>query len=101
MVNATNPAINTTAGGTIIVGSGSKLTDTAVLSGGYNPTGTITFTLHSPANVVVDTETVTVNGNGTYTTADRLRCPPRTGTYVWSATYSGDTNNGSASDNGR
>ena len=50
-VDPAGPAINTVAGGTIIIGSGTKLTDTAVLSGGYNPTGTITFTLYSPSNV--------------------------------------------------
>src|SRR5436853_94726 len=48
------------AGGTVVIGSGTPLTDTAVLSGGYNPTGTITFNLYSPGNVVIDTETVTV-----------------------------------------
>ena len=52
------------------------LTDSATLSGGYNPTGTITFYLFAPGvtpngtdsnNVYSDT--VTVSGNGTYTTA--------------------------------
>ena len=31
--------------------AGRSSTDTAVLSGGYNPTGTITFTLYNPSNV--------------------------------------------------
>ena len=44
------------------------LKDTAFLAGGYNPTGTITFTLSTPGQPPVDTETVTVSGNGTYTT---------------------------------
>src|SRR5206468_3060236 len=39
------PAINTVAGGTVVIGSGAKLGDTAVLSGAFNPTGSITFTL--------------------------------------------------------
>ena len=56
--------------------STSPLTDSATLSGGYNPTGTITFYLFAPGvtpnatdsnNVYSDT--VTVSGNGTYTTA--------------------------------
>ena len=64
-VSPASPAINTVAGGTIIIGSGTKLTDTAVLSGGFNPTGTITFTLYSPSNVAVYTDVVTVSGNGT------------------------------------
>ena len=53
-----------------------KLTDSASLSGGDNPTGTITFYLFAPGvtpngtdsnNVYSDT--VTVSGNGTYTTS--------------------------------
>ena len=39
-----------------------------MLTGGDNPTGTITFTLTGPGGNVLDTETTTVNGNGIYTT---------------------------------
>ncbi len=46
-----------------------QLTDTATLSGGINPTGTITFTLYNPSHVAVYTDTVTVSGNGTYDTS--------------------------------
>ena len=95
-----SPAINTVAGGTVVIGSGTKLTDTAVLSGGYNPTGTITFTLYSPSNVAVYTDVVTVSGDGTYTTATGTNpggyLPTVTGTYLWSAIYSGDSNNSGA-----
>ena len=48
------------------------LKDTAVLSGGYYETGTITFTLYQ-GSTLVDTETVTVTGNGTYTTPPATR----------------------------
>jgi hypothetical protein len=43
----------------------------------------------------VDTETVTVNGNGTYTTPTGFTLPSSSmaGTYQWVDTYSGDTNN--------
>ena len=95
-----SPSINTAAGGTIIVGSGSKLTDTAVLSGGNSPTGSITFKLTAPGGSVVDTETVSVSGDGTYSTPTGY-VPTAPGTYVWSATYSGDSNNKSATDNGQ
>ncbi len=44
-VSPATPAVTTTPGGTVVLGSGDKLTDTATLSGGYNPTGTITFVL--------------------------------------------------------
>jgi protocatechuate 3,4-dioxygenase beta subunit len=78
------------------------LKDTADLSGGYHPTGTITFTL-SLNGTVVDTENVTVNGNGSYTTPTGFALPTNgsgAGTYQWDASYSGDTNNHSATDNG-
>ena len=85
----------------------STLTDSATLSGGYNPTGTITFYLFAPGvtpngsdsnNVYSDT--VTVSGNGTYTTAAGNQpggyVPTTAGTYQWVAVYSGDTNNNGA-----
>jgi len=78
------------------------LTDWAVLAGDYNPTGSITFTLVTPNGSTVDSETVTVNGNGTYATPTGYTLPTTgtvTGTYQWNATYSGDTNNVSVSDN--
>jgi hypothetical protein len=80
-------------GGTVILGSGGKLTDGATLSGGMSPTGTITFVLYDPSNSVVDTETVPVNGDGTYSTLVGYG-PTVAGTYFWSASYSGDSNNG-------
>lgn len=97
-INQASPAINTVAGNTVVIGSGDKLTDTAMLSGGYSPTGTITFTLTLNGNVVVDIETVSVNGNDTYSTPTGY-LPTTAGSYLWSATYSGDVNNLSASDN--
>ena len=48
------------------------LFDTATLSGGDNETGSITFTLTAPGGAIVDTETVPVNGDGTYTTSAPL-----------------------------
>ena len=48
---------------------------------------------------------MTVSGNGTYTTATGNNpggyLPTATGTYLWTATYSGDSNNGGATDNGQ
>src|SRR2546427_8559179 len=40
------------------------LTDSATLTNGSSETGALVFTLVGPNNTVVDTETVTVNGNG-------------------------------------
>ena len=76
--------------------------DTAKLSGGDDPTGTITFTLYNPNGTLVDTETVNVRGDGSYTTPKGYTLPTTgavIGTYQWDATYSGDRYNNSASDN--
>src|SRR5262249_41211006 len=76
------------------------LTDSAVLSGGADPGGTITFTLSGPGGFSF-TQTDTVNGNGTYTAGDTLPTSGIVvGTYTWSAHYSGDSNNSSANDQG-
>ena len=75
-----------------------RITDTATLSGGYSPTGTITFTLTGPGSFVF-TQTDTVNGNVAYSASTTL---PTTGTvvgvYQWAAVYNGDGNNNTASD---
>jgi hypothetical protein len=93
------------AGGSIALGSSLKLTDTSVLSGGFNPTGTITFTLFDPSNVAVYTDVLTVSGNGTYDTSVGTNpggfLPFVAGDYLWTATYSGDANNNQATDNGQ
>jgi hypothetical protein len=77
------------------------LTDTAYLDGGLDPTGSITFTLYGPGNTLLDTETVTVNGDGTYTTPTGYTLPadPSATLFQWDATYSGDAHNSPASDN--
>src|SRR5262249_20121347 len=51
--------------------------------------------LIAPRNVTVDTETVTVNGNGTYATPVGFTVPTgaSAGTYSWHVTYSGNSNN--------
>jgi uncharacterized repeat protein (TIGR01451 family) len=100
-----SPTLNTTSTpATVTLGTNSvTLTDTASLADGVNPTGNITFTLVGPGGTTVDKETVAVNGNGTYTTPTGFILPssgPVTGTYQWAATYSGDTNNNAANDQG-
>jgi hypothetical protein len=105
-VSAASPAIATTPNPTSATLGTTTVTllDSAVLSGGYFPTGTITFTLVAPGGGTVDTETVTVDGNGTYTTPTGYTLPTMgtvTGTYQWNASYtSGDGNNNNASDVG-
>jgi hypothetical protein len=87
------PAITTTAGPG--GAAGSTVTDTATLTGGYQPTGTIEFQLYATPDCSgspVDDETLTVTGNGTYTTPTGAT-PAQAGTYSWTARYSGDTAN--------
>ncbi len=96
------PAISTTpTPAAVTVGvSTQTLKDSAVLAGGFAPTGTITFTLYLGATLV-DTETASVTGNGTYVTPLGYTLPNSgtvTGTYQWNATYTGDTNNKPISD---
>ena len=81
---------------------GTTLQDTADLTGGYHPTGTITFRLYAPGvdpavGPATYTETVTgVNGDGTYDTTVGF-ASNATGVWHWVATYGGDSNNGTVS----
>jgi hypothetical protein len=95
------PAITTTPspGGTV----GAAVKDTATLSDGHSPTGTITFNLYGPSatancsTTAVDTEKVTVTGDGSYTSPSFT--PAQAGTYWWTASYGGDANNNPAATN--
>ena len=104
LVSPASPSITTTPSATSITlgPTAPTLKDSALLSGGYNPTGTITFTLYNPGGTLVDTETATVKGNGTYTTPKGYTLPGTgtvTGTYQWDASYKGDGNNTGVSEN--
>jgi hypothetical protein len=105
------PTFFTIPGGTVVLGSGAKLTDSATLADAVNPTGTITFYLFAPGATPnatnsnnVYSDTVTVSGNGTYSTSTGTNpggyLPTVTGTYQWLALYSGDSNNSSSTDGG-
>ena len=90
--SANTPSITTNAmptSGTVEV---TTLNDSAILSGGTNPTGTITFTLTAPNGSTAATETVSVNGDSTYSTPTGVLAT-QVGTYYWVASYSGDSNN--------
>ena len=98
VVNKASPAIVTIASPGGEMGK-VVLNDTAILSGGFHPTGTITFTLTAPDSSVAYTKTVTVNGDGTYSTSN-IAPAAQIGIYHWSAKYNGDSNNKAVSDNG-
>ena len=75
---------------------GAAISDSKTLSGAAIPTGTITFSLFGPNNATctglpIFTSTVTVNGNGTYSSLSFT--PSAIGTYRWIANYGGDANN--------
>jgi len=75
---------------------GASINDVKTLAGGAGPQGTITFNLYAPTDLtctgtVIFTSTVSVDGNGTYTSASYT--PLVVGTYRWIANYSGDVNN--------
>ncbi len=100
------PSIVTSATPSVITMAGSNgytsalsigwASDTATLSRGFNPSGTITFNAYyanaTCSGTPLFTSTVTVNGNGNYASASFI--PPAAGTYNWVASYSGDSNNG-------
>ena len=100
MVTPANLLISTTptpSDVTLTSGSPPVLKDSATLTGGFHETGNVVFSLYAPGGVSpAYTETVTVSGNGTYSTPVGYTLPTSgtvTGTYQWVAAYSGDANN--------
>jgi len=90
------PTIETTPNPEIAT-VGDTLNDSATLSGGYNPTGTITFKLFGPGDPTCEgtpvyTEVVDVDGNGVYNTVTGYVADVA-GIWNWTAEYSGDANN--------
>lgn len=96
-VTRAQPTIATQATATVGITATSTppISDTATLSGGNNPTGTITFTVFGPDNATCTGPaafTSVVPVVGASATSDPF---PTTalGTYRWVAAYSGDANN--------
>ena len=105
MVNDAAPTLTTTPSATIdhSLQDASDAQGHGHAVGRLLPGGTITFTLYYDGGATpIDTETVGVSGNGTYTTPTGYKLPNTsievTGTYQWDATYSGDGNNQTYSD---
>ena len=94
-----SPGIGTTptpASGAI----GTTLNDTATVSGGSSPSGTVTFKLYGPSdptcsNSPLYTETANLSGGSAATTGGPAAAAA--GTYHWAATYNGDAGNNTAS----
>jgi hypothetical protein len=98
VVSQATPSIATTASAGGVIGV--SVTDSATLSGGFAPTGSIVFRLYGPSativcdagNLVFTSSPIAVTGNGSYGPSDAFT-PTAPGTYRWIASYSGDTNN--------
>lgn len=96
-ISPAQPSISTLASGAVPVGE--PIRDTATLTGGEHPTGTITFDVYGPDDNTctgppADSSTVSVAGNGSYRSGPFT--PTVAGTYRWLSRYSGDDNNASA-----
>ncbi len=92
VVSKLTPTLSTTASPSVLVGG--SLTDTATVSGGQAPTGTITFTLFGPQDehclgTPLLTSVKALDGATTSTAYTATEA----GTYRWRAAYSGDANN--------
>jgi uncharacterized repeat protein (TIGR01451 family) len=94
-ISKATPSIETTqdpASGSV----GDTYKDKATLSGGGNPTGTITFDLYNnnscSGTPVFEEKANVTNGNGTYETPNGVVLNTA-GNYYWVATYNGDSNN--------
>ncbi len=105
VIGKSTPTIATVAseGGPV----GTQIHDTAQVSGGDNPTGTVTFYLFSPSNATCSTNedgagaiwsgTFALGADGSASSAGSPFTTTEIGTYNWIATYSGDANNKGAS----
>ncbi len=96
-----SPSIATTASvtGSGVVGTDST-SDSATVSGGDHPSGSIQFSIKAPdGSTSTVGSPVTVNGDGTYSAPSSVALA-EVGTYTWSASYSGDSFNNGAVDNG-
>ena len=85
VVTKAAPAIATQASAPATVGG--TISDTATLSGGTGPTGTITFNVFGPNNATCSgtpafTSTVTVAGNGNYLSGPFTATAPGTYRFV-------------------
>src|SRR6185312_16715973 len=97
-VQQATPTINTTqlpVSATV----GDSIADQATVSGGFNPTGTVTFKLYDNPNVtgtpLFTDSNEPLNASGVATSAGYISTA--VGADYWVATYNGDANNVSVS----
>lgn len=96
-VTVVTPTVTTKAGPSVPVGT--QFTDSAMISGGMNPTGTIVFQVYGPGDVscahAIGGSKVTITDPTQPTVSGPFR-PGTPGTYQFVAFYSGDAVNGAA-----
>jgi hypothetical protein len=87
-----NPSISTTAA--TPVPAGGNVSDTATVSGGWYPGGSVTFQMFAPGDPTCATPIATETGpvSGGSASSGNVAAGGA-GTYNWVATYSGDPNN--------
>ena len=92
VVTKATPSISTTPSGS--VPAGGKASDSATVSGGFAPSGGVTFTLYAPGDTTCSKAiaTVTATLSGGSASSGSVQVGPA-GTYLWVATYGGDGNN--------
>jgi hypothetical protein len=81
--------------------TGTPISDSATVSGGFNPTGTVTFRLYGPSDTTCGAAAIFTSANralnGGVAQSASFAATTTAGTYNWIATYSGDANNTSVS----
>jgi hypothetical protein len=92
-VSKASPTLSGAASSAVVVGS--KITDTATLSGGFAVGGTLVFRAYGPgdptcANAPSYEASVAVSGPGSYSPPG---FSPPTGVYQWTVEYGGDARN--------
>lgn len=105
VITPTTPAIRTAASPTSGI-VGISISDSATVSGGFNPTGTVTFALFGPGDTacsgtnlvsgLAGFANVALSGGAASSGAFATSA---VGTYNWMATYNGDSNNNAVSSN--
>ena len=96
---ASSAVITTVPSPGVVVGG--SISDTATVTGGFNPTGTVTFDLFAPGDTTctgtpVFTSTNPLSGSPLTATSGSF-ATTATGIYHWVATYNGDANNAAVS----
>src|SRR5207247_2251685 len=99
IVDQATPLISTTDNGDGGV-VGESISDSATVSGGYNPTGTVTFRLYSSGTVQDNTTLLFTDANEALsggTASSTSYTTTTVSTFYWVATYNGNATDNSVS----